>query len=403
VQFKTIMISANKAYELIIQHLGNWGSEEIPFENSVGRVIREDINADRDFPPFNRVTMDGIGISYSEDRNEFKIADLQAAGMPQKTLTDPNQCMEVMTGAICPEGIDTIIPYENIEINNNTARITIPVKKGKNIHHQGFDKTKGDVLISLGSRISTAEIGVIASVGKTKVRVSKLPRVAILSTGDELLDVMETPANYQIRKSNVWALKTDLLDLNISADMFHLPDSKDEIKKELETILSNYDAVLLSGGVSKGKLDFIPEVMESLGIEKVFHRVKQRPGKPFWFGTFKGKVQLFAFPGNPVSTYSNFHRYFIPWLNKSIGIKECTPFKLKLTEEFNFDLALSYFLQVKVVQTPEGPQAKPMKGKGSGDLANLLSTDGFLIIPEDVNHCPVGSEFDYIPFRKIGL
>lgn len=386
-----------------MQHRGNWGIEDVPFDKSVGRVLREEIKADRDFPPFDRVTMDGIGISYSEGKSEFEIIDLQAAGMPQKTLVNADQCMEVMTGAICPKGIDTIIPYENIEIDSKTAVIKIPVKKGKNVHYQGFDKKHGDVLLPIGKKISTAEIGVIASVGKSFVKVSKLPRVAILSTGDELLDVEENPANYQIRKSNVWALKTDLLEMNISADLFHLADSKDEIKKELIHILANYDAVLLSGGVSKGKLDYIPEVMETLGIKKIFHRVKQRPGKPFWFGEYQNKVQLFAFPGNPVSTYAGFHRYFVPWLSKSLATEDRKPIKLKLTEEFNFDLPLTYFLQVKVVQTEDGPRAKPMKGKGSGDHANLLATDGFLVIPEEIDHCPIASEFDYIPFRKIGL
>jgi molybdopterin molybdotransferase len=159
----------------------------------------------------------------------------------------------------------------------------------------------------------------------------------------------------------------------------------------------------LSGGVSKGKLDFIPEVMESLGIEKVFHRVKQRPGKPFWFGKYKNQVYFFAFPGNPVSTYSNFHRYFVDWLKISLKMEKQPPFRLKLTEEFNFDLPLTYFLQVKLVGSPMGVQAKPIKGKGSGDLANLIDTDGFLIIPDDVNHCPIGSDFEYVPFRNVGL
>ncbi len=397
------MIAASKAYELIMQHTGNWGIEEISFDQSVGRILREDIKADRDFPPFDRVTMDGIGISYSKGKNEFRVVDLQAAGMPRKSLEDAANCMEVMTGAICPNGIDTIIPYENIEIIDKMATVKIPVKQGKNVHYQGFDKKTGDILVPQGKKISTAEIGVIASVGKSSLKVSTLPRVAILSTGDELLNVEEVPSNYQIRKSNVWALKTDLLEMKIDADMFHLADSKEKIKDELSHILKNYDVVLLSGGVSKGKLDYIPEVMESLGIEKIFHRVKQRPGKPFWFGNYQNKVQLFAFPGNPVSTYAGFHRYFIPWLNKSMEMEEQPAYKLKLTEEFNFDLALEYFLQVKIVQTSNGPQAKPIKGKGSGDHANLLATDGFLVIPEEVNHCPVDSEFDYIPFRKIGL
>jgi len=381
---------------------GEWGTEKIEFQNSVDRILKENIIADRDFPPFDRVTMDGIGISFS-NKKTFKINGLQAAGMGQKELENSDECMEVMTGAICPKGIDTIIPYENISIVDAYATINKEVAKGKNIHYQGFDKKEGDILIPIGKKISTAEIGVIASVGKAKIEVAKLPRVAIVSTGDELIDVDQTPMRHQIRKSNSWALKADLSKLKIESELFHLSDSKAEIKAAIEHIIGNYDVVLLSGGVSKGKLDFIPEVMESLDVKKIFHRVKQRPGKPFWFGDYKNKVQFFAFPGNPVSTYSNFHRYFIPWLNRSLGMKETPLFKLKLAEEFNFDLELTYFLQVKLIATKEGVQALPMMGKGSGDLANLLETDGFLVIPEEIDHCPAGSEFEYIPFRNIGL
>lgn len=397
------MISANKAYELIMEHLGDWGSESIPFEQSVGRVMVENINADRDFPPFNRVTMDGIGIAFKEGVDRFKVVDLQAAGMPQKSLEDSSTCMEVMTGAICPIGIDTVIPYENFDIIDGVAHIHTPVGQGKNIHPKGFDKTEGDSLLLKGSFVSTAEIGVLATVGKSKVEVAKLPKVAIVSTGDELVDVDSNPETHQIRKSNVWALKADLIQLGIDAKLFHLLDSKAGIKSTIENILSHFDVVLLSGGVSKGKLDYIPEILTELGVEKVFHRVKQRPGKPFWFGSYKNKVQFFAFPGNPVSTYSNFHRYFVPWLNASLGKTYQAPFKMRLSDVFEFGLPLTYFLQVKIIETKEGLKAKPMKGKGSGDLANLLETDGFMIIPEEVNHCSINDEFDYIPFRNIGL
>lgn len=396
------MISANKAYELIMENPGNWGNEEIDFQNSVGRVLDEDIKADRDFPPFNRVTMDGIGIAFS-DKTSYKVTGLQAAGMPQMTLSNKDECFEVMTGAICPKGIDTVIPYENIDIVDTIATINIPVAEGRNIHIRGFDKSKGDVLIPKGRRISTAEIGIIATVGKSKIRVKKLPRIAILSTGNELVDVNEAPESHQIRKSNIWALQADLNQLLIKAEMFHLPDVKEDIYTSLKEIIQNFDCVLLSGGVSKGKLDFIPEVMDSLGIDKIFHRVKQRPGKPFWFGKYQNKVQFFAFPGNPVSTYSNFHRYFAPWLTLSLNAEAKSPYKLKISEEFNFDLPLEYFLQVKLVQGESGVEAMPIKGKGSGDLANLLETDGFLIIPEEINHCPIGSEFEYISFRNVGL
>lgn len=401
------MIAANKAFDLIMERPGNWGQEEIFFYKSFNRILTEDIIADRDFPPFNRVSMDGIGIVYdtlSAGQEAFEIDGLQAAGSPQMELIDPNKCLEVMTGAILPKGIDTIIPYEDVIIKNGIATVNIiPSTKNKNVHKQATDKLKGAVLIKKGQKLGTAEIGILASVGKIKVKVAKLPRVAIVSSGDELLEVEQTPKTHQIRKSNVWALHADLERIGISPEMYHLIDTKENVKSTISSILKNYEVVLMSGGVSKGKLDFIPEILEELNVDKIFHRVKQRPGKPFWFGVYENSVHFFAFPGNPVSTFSNFHRYFVPWLYKSLNTRKKQLFKLKIAEAFDFNKPLTYFLQVKIIQTKDGPQAKPMVGKGSGDLANLLATDGFLVIPENVNHCPVGSEFEYIAFRNVGL
>lgn len=401
------MIAADKAFELIMDRPGVWGHEEIPFYKANNRILSEDIIADRDFPPFDRVTMDGIGIVYnklSDGQIDFVIDGLQAAGSPQMELVNSDKCLEVMTGAILPVGIDTVIPYEDVTIKNGIATVDIsPGFKGKNVHKQATDKLNNAVLIKKGQQLGPAEIGVLATVGKTLVKVAKLPKVAIVSSGDELVDVEQIPKIHQIRKSNVWALRTDLEKIGISPEMFHLIDTKENIKSTISTILENFDAVIMSGGVSKGKLDFIPEILEELHVEKVFHKVKQRPGKPFWFGVYDNKVHFFAFPGNPVSTFSNYHRYFVPWFYKSLFGKAQSLFKLKLTEAFDFNKPLTYFLQVKIIQTANGPQAKPMVGKGSGDLANLLATDGFLVIPEDVNHCPAGSEFEYIVFRDVGL
>lgn len=401
------MISADKAYNLIMERPGKWGQEEVPFYKANNRILSEEIIADRDFPPFDRVTMDGIGIAFDNlgaGQKDFIIDGLQAAGSPQMELTDSSKCLEVMTGAILPNGIDTIVPYEDVKIINGIATINIhPGFKGKNVHKQATDKREKAVLIKQGDKLGPAEIGILATVGKKMVNVEKLPRVAIVSSGDELVEVEQNPKIHQIRKSNIWSLRADLEKKGISPEMFHLIDTKENIKSKISTILKNFDVVMMSGGVSKGKLDFIPDILEELKVEKVFHRVKQRPGKPFWFGVYENKVHFFAFPGNPVSTFSNFHRYFIPWFNKSINSESQPLFRIKLAEPFDFDKPLTYFLQVKIIQTKDGPQAKPMVGKGSGDLANLLATDGFLVIPEQVNHCPVGSEFEYLAFRDIGL
>jgi molybdopterin molybdotransferase len=178
---------------------------------------------------------------------------------------------------------------------------------------------------------------------------------------------------------------------------YHLRDNKEILSSSLKEILDNHDVVILSGGVSKGKFDFIPDVMEDLGIKKLFHQVSQRPGKPFWFGTGNRKV-VFALPGNPVSTYMCFYRYVKPWLLKSLGVTERLPQAI-LSADFAFKPALTYFLQVRIAYESGKLMAHPDAGGGSGDFANLKNIDGFLELPLGGSSFKAGEVFPFIPFR----
>ncbi|MFT7590390.1 MAG: molybdopterin molybdotransferase, partial [bacterium] len=298
------MISVEEASSLIAKHLYKTATESIPFDASLGRVLAENIHADRDFPPFNRVAMDGICIRYADyaaGQKLFPIQSTQAAGNVQQTLNS-GEAIEIMTGASLSLNADTVIRYEDLEIIDGAARITISdVRDGQNVHLQGSDVAKSDVLMKTPLVISAAAIGVLATVGKVALEVYALPRVAIISTGEELVDVDQMPLSHQIRKSNVHTLCALLEKHNITSDLIHLKDDKQDIKSKLSGVLATYNVVLLSGAVSKGKFDFIPDMLNELGVKKYFHKVEQRPGKPFWFGV-KGEVNVFAFPGNPVST-----------------------------------------------------------------------------------------------------
>ena len=297
--------------------------EEVSFDNSLGRVLKEAIIADRDFPPFNRVSMDGIAIpykSFQDGQRTFKIEGVQAAGSAQTTLQNAENCIEVMTGATLPLNTDVVIPYEEVTIEKGIATVTInETSHFKNIHKKGKDKLNGDLIIAKNTLISSAEIGILATVGKSTVKVARNPKVMIVSTGDELVEVAETPKEYQIRRSNVHTLVSLLQRKNIIADTAHITDDKELLKQKIKGFLEDYDVLLFSGAVSKGKFDFIPEILEELGVEKLFHKVAQRPGKPFWFGR-KEKKTVFAFPGNPISTFVSCLKYFIPWFQKSIGL-----------------------------------------------------------------------------------
>lgn len=395
------MITVQEALSIILNHSHNFGIEEIPFLESVGRVLKEDIVADRDFPPFDRVSMDGIAINYryfEQGVRNFTIEGIQAAGAVQKIMRSSENCMEVMTGAVLPKNTDTVIRYEDVEIANGVATILEEhITLGKNIHSQGKDQHQGDLLIKQNKIISAAEIGVIASVGKSLVKVGVIPKVMIVSTGDELVEVHRVPSPHQIRRSNVFSLVSILEKFNIRAETSHITDQKDLLKEKVGNYLREYDVLLFSGAVSKGKYDYLPEVLEELGVSKLFHRVAQRPGKPFWFGV-KGQKSVFAFPGNPISTYVNCLVYFYPWIANSIGF-ELREEKVVLKQDITFKPNLTYFLQVKVENNKGEQFAYPVKGNGSGDLVSLVEADGFIQLPKDKTIFKKGEIVTFIRYR----
>jgi molybdopterin molybdotransferase len=307
-------------------------------------------------------------------------------------LSDEGACFEIMTGAVCSFGCDTVVPYEHIRMEGDTAHIDIlPVAKGKNIHKQGSDKKAGDLLVAAGTIVSPAEIGIAASIGKSVLSVQRLPRILICSTGDELIDISETPLPHQIRRSNVHALQALIKSVGIEADSIHLVDEKNIMLEALEEALNNYDLLILSGGVSKGKFDLIPEVLNALGVETIFHTIAQRPGKPMWFGTSQ-KTVVFALPGNPVSTLACAARYVLPWLKAQMGI-ESMDIRIPLQEAITPNEKLTLFLPVRVTANLS-LQAQLIRNQGSGDFSGLAGMTGFIEV-EPGTESP--SHFRYFP------
>ncbi|MEQ9297933.1 MAG: molybdopterin molybdotransferase MoeA [Cyclobacteriaceae bacterium] len=399
------MISVAEALEIVTTKARDFGMTSIPLSDGIGRVLREDISADRDMPPYDRVTMDGIAIQYKDYEQgvkTFHVVGVAAAGAEQMTLTVSGECLEVMTGAIVPKGLDTVIPYEEINIEDQRATINEkPLTKLQNIHFKGFDRKTGDVVIKSGQILSSTEIGVCATVGKSKVKVSRLPKTVIISTGDELVEIDEQPLAHQIRKSNIYRLKTALSHYGATVDMAHLDDEYDTIIDKLRTILNDYELVILSGGVSKGKFDFLPQALEELGVEKHFHRISQRPGKPFWFGSFQDQSTVFAFPGNPVSSFMCMQRYFKTWLNHSLQISHINSPYAVLGADVHFKPNLTYFLEVKLNFSPTGEiVAMPVKGNGSGDLANLVDADAFVELPMGRDDFHKGEKYPILTYRE---
>lgn len=395
------LIKVNEASNLVTKTVTSFGVEEVPLEQSLGRILMEEAIADRDFPPYDRVTMDGIAILFDRYKNgqrSFAIQGLCAAGTPQQTLFRGDSCLEVMTGSIMPKGVDTVIRYEDISISEGMAAINIEtIIQGKNIHQQGSDQVKGSLVLAKDKCIGPAEIAIAASIGKKNLLVRKHPKAIVISTGDELVDIEQVPMPHQIRTSNVHTIQACLQSWGVKSDRIHLNDDKETILDHLKDILINYELVILSGGVSKGKLDFIPQALDDLGVQKLFHGVRQRPGKPFWFGK-KERAVVFALPGNPVSSFMCTLKYVKAWVDESLSKNNQTS-HARLEEDVLFKPDLTYFLPVSIKASPSGfLLAKSEKGNGSGDLVGLSNADGFLELPAGKNEYKAGEIFSFLPF-----
>jgi molybdopterin molybdotransferase len=398
------MITVTEAYQLVLANKLRLKSTEVPLTEALGRVLDENIQADRPFPPFNRVTMDGIAISFntfSTGTRDFPIEKVQAAGDEPYWLLNEGYCVEVMTGAILPEQTDVVIRVEDITISEGMAKVNIhQVERFQNIHLCGSDKPAGTVLLKKGVLLGPVELSVAASVGKSTLKVLQYPKTVIVSTGDELVPVSEIPASHQIRISNSYAIFSFLKKWGIPAEMIHLPDNEEHVQHKIKELLDQFELIILSGGVSAGKFDYIPKALKEAGIQSFFHKVSQRPGKPFFFGSNEN-TRVFALPGNPVSTLLCVVRYLIPWLKESLGLEHAIQPKVKLLKTIVFNAPLTFFVPVKLTANPEIPilEAYPLPGNGSGDFANLLDADGFIELPENENEFQAGHFFTFWPFK----
>lgn len=399
------MISVQEAEKIILEQATGYGTTDLPFEQALGHVLAADILADRDLPPCNRSTMDGIAISFNaflDGIRSFAITAVQAASDEPVILSAPGDCIEIMTGAAIAAPADTVIRYEDISIQNGVAILqTDAVRQGQNIHEQGADKKAGEVIVSAPAIITPAIIGAAAFTGYTRLTVKKQPSVMLFSNGDELMEVSETPPSYKIRRSNTYALAAALRPHSLLAGNRHLPDDEEAIEQAIGEALNKYDVIMMSGGVSMGKYDLVAKVLEKLSVRPLFHKVKQRPGKPFWFGIHGQGATVFAFPGNPVSAFMCFHRYFLPWYRASMGIANEQCYAM-LAADITFMPPLQYFLQVRLQLGVTGQLlATPVEGNGSGDLANMTVADAFMELPLELDNFKKGDVYPIWPVRPI--
>lgn len=406
------MITSEEAFKLIqFQFRTNskalWKKEMIPVHESVGRILAQDIIAEADYPSFHRVAMDGIAINTTGLTNptdiHFEIEGIQRAGSDQLELTNLNNAIEVMTGAPLPKGCDCVIRYEHVRIVDNIASLTNleDCQKNKNIHPRASDYREGDRLLLAGRRINAPMVGVIVSQGLSQVLVFSLPSIAIISTGDELVDFDMKPLPHQLRKSNPYAIQSELISYGAkNIEMFHLLDDPTQMKKQLQNILETFSIVILSGGVSRGKFDYVPMVLHDCHVETLFHKIAQKPGKPLWFGRGTKGQMVFGLPGNPVSALICLRKYFITnYLEEVIGRKQEQ--KVKLASKIVFRKEMTFFVPVKIKTTDDGALlAYTISNNGSGDFSSLALSDGFIQLPSEQSLFNEGECFSYFSWSS---
>ena len=404
------VITVEEAEQLIANSLESLPSETVSIEDACGRVLRETLRADRNAPPFNRSTFDGIALSYAaieQGQSEFPITGIAFAGSPKLSLENPNACVEIMTGAPLPNQADCVVKVEDLDIADGTARIreNTPLPRGHGVHPESSDCQAGQSLLEPGYRLTAKELSIAASIGKAELLVSSLPRISIVTTGDELVPIDAQPLSHQIRRSNDLALDTALASAGYTQTRrFHIIDDLKETETVVASILEQSDVIILAGGISKGKRDFLPEALESAGVSKSFQWVAQRPGKPLWFGSYTinaRKSYVFALPGNPVSCFTCLHRYVLPALEQLSGLPTQAPQYAKLKSDFQFKPPITLFLPVLIEYDANGQTwAEPLPFNTSGDYISVARTQGFIELPQSETNFASDTAYKFHPWQS---
>ena len=378
------MLTTIEATHAIKSAMPTFGTESVSYNAAMGRVLHQSVHAERDQPPFDRVMMDGIAIRHADfdaGQRKFPVQSRQHAGDSAHAL-EAGKCIEIMTGASLPQGADCIVPVERISVGDGAAEIEsgYAAEMRQHVHARGSDHKEGTQLLRPGTRIAPADVAIIASAGLTDVEVSQLPTIRVISTGNELVAPGSPIEAHQIRESNGPAVIAMLRKHGYSdCEHDHLVDDIEILERRIAQHLDEADVLVLSGGVSMGKADFVPQVLQTLGVKVVFHKISQRPGRPMWFGIGPKQQAVFALPGNPVSTLICCRQYVIPALANASGASPGNPEFAALAQDVAFRPKLTLFLPTRLVSNAAGTLlALPVHTNTSGDFAALTGTDGFV-------------------------
>ena len=400
------MLSVDDARRTILEHASPLAAESVPLGASLGHVLAETVAADLDMPPLDRSVMDGYAVRCDDFRSgdaTLRVVEEIAAGSLPTRGIGPGEASRIMTGAPIPDGADAVVVVEKTRLisPDRVAVLDTPVP-GRHIIRRGLEMRRGDVLLSPGAPLRPQEVGILATAGRAAVLVTPAPRVAILATGDELVEVSATPGPGKIRNSNApmllaQALRTGGLPLDLGIGR----DRLDSLLPLIEEGLRSSHVLVLSGGVSAGTRDLVPEALAAAGVSARFHQVRIKPGKPLFFGTAdrpEGRRLVFGLPGNPASSFVCFELFLRPALRRLAGFAELDlpEVRATLTRDAGFHNDRPTYHPSRLHRTPDGWTVEPVESFGSADLRALLKADALLRLPPGEVHYPAGHTVDVL-------
>ncbi|WP_336946297.1 molybdopterin molybdotransferase MoeA [Asaia sp. HN010] len=395
------LLSIDAAETLIREALTPFSKETIPLDRAAGRILRQTVSAERALPPYDRVILDGIAVAQHEGQRKFHLIATQPAGRPPLSLSGgTDQAIAVMTGSVLPAGADTIIPREDFETQGDfvSLRAGVTPRKGQHIHPRGADCAAGATLLTSGLRLTPPEMAILAANGVSHPEVAVIPSIAVISTGDELVAPDAPVQAWQIRRSNEYAIAASLSRKGFTRQALAvLPDDLALTTDRLAALLDQHDVLVLSGGVSMGQFDFVPQALVALGVRNIFHKVAQRPGKPFWFGLSPKGQPVFALPGNPVSALACCSRHVVPALLRAQGLI-CGAVSVRLGETIFPLPSMTRLVPVQLVHDADGvTRALPHPMPTSGDFNRLGVTQGLVTLAPGTAPLPPGTS---VPFHE---
>lgn len=384
------MISVEEAKQVILQSVPNKKINVIKLSEAFGLVISEDIIATVDIPNFAQSSMDGYALKFSDKNETLTIVGEMAAGTSHQIKITEGEAARIFTGAPLPENADTVVMQEKIHLENNKLTLQDEnLTKGLNVRNKGAEVKAGELAMAKDTYISAAAVGFLAGIGCSEVAVYTPPKVAVILTGNELQEPGNPLEFGQVYEANSIQLKAALQQTGIKhIEIFRAEDDPDILQNVLDEALRNNDIVLLNGGVSVGNYDFVTKAANACGVKELFHKIKQKPGKPLYFGT-KDQKLVFGLPGNPSSSLTCFYEYVLPALEALMGLpSRLIATKAKATHNYKKLPGLTHFLKAFYING----NVTPLHAQESFRLHSFAQANCLIVLSEESLGCSVGDE-----------